>query len=70
MESLAFTVIALGVLGFGLISGRVQRSIITAPMVFVLFGLLVSEHGLGLVEFQFGNEVIHLFAEFADQLVI
>jgi NhaP-type Na+/H+ or K+/H+ antiporter len=42
-------VVALSILAFGLISGRIEKSIFTAPMVFVLFGLLVGRWGLAIV---------------------
>jgi hypothetical protein len=45
----AFFVIAAGLLGYGLVSGRLQNTIVTEPMVFVVFGFVVSQHGLGLL---------------------
>ena len=57
-EIVAFTVIAISILGFGLISGRVQKSVITPPMVFVLFGLLISSNVFGLVTFDIENRFI------------
>jgi hypothetical protein len=36
-------VVALSILAFGLISGRIEKSIITPPMVFVVFVLLLLE---------------------------
>ena len=44
-ELLAFATIAAFILGFGLISGRLQQTVITPPMVFVIFGLLLSRCG-------------------------
>ncbi len=70
MESLALVIVALSILTFGLISGRVQKSVITAPIVFVVFGLLVSQEGLGLLEFDIGNRFIHLLAEITLVLVL
>lgn len=42
LDTLTFAVIAFSILAFGLVSGRVQKSVITPPMVFVALGLLVS----------------------------
>ncbi len=70
MHTLSFAVIALGILGFALISGLSQRSIITAPMVFVVFGLLVGPHYLGWVEFDLGRDFIHSLAEITLVLVL
>lgn len=70
MESLALIIVALSILAFGLISGRVQKSVITPPIVFVIFGLLVSQVGLGLLEFDIGNQFIHILAEITLVLVL
>lgn len=70
MNSLGFIVVAVCILGFGLISGRVQNSAITAPMVFVLFGLLVSPRVLGWVEFDLDSRLIHTLAELTLVLVL
>ncbi len=70
MESLALVIVALSILAFGLISGRVQKSVITPPIVFVFFGLLVSQVGLGLLEFDIDNRFIHILAEITLVLVL
>lgn len=70
MESIAFIVIAVCILGFGLVSGRLQNSVITPPIVFVLFGLLVSPRALGWVEFEIDSGVIHTLAELTLILVL
>jgi NhaP-type Na+/H+ or K+/H+ antiporter len=69
MESLSFLVIAIGILGFALISGRVQRSIVTAPMVFVTFGFVVAR-GLGVVELEMEDPLIQTLAELTLVLVL
>jgi hypothetical protein len=70
MDPLALAVVALAVLGFGLISGRMERSIVTPPMVFVIFGLLMSDRVLGLVPLHVGSHVIHVLAEVTLVLVL
>ena len=70
MENLAFVIVALGILSFGLISGRVQGSVITPPMVFVLFGYLVSEQVLGVVIFDLDDRWIVTLAELTLVLVL
>jgi NhaP-type Na+/H+ or K+/H+ antiporter len=70
MSTVAFVVIAVGVLAYGLVSQRLQRGVVTAPMVFVLFGLCISQSGLGLVEFHVEEGVIHLLAEVTLVLVL
>ena len=70
MDSLSFAIVALIVLGFGLVSRRLQRSVVTMPMVFVAFGLLVGDHGLGLVHFAVDGHLIHTLAELTLVLVL
>ncbi len=70
MESIDFIVIALGILGFGLISGRVQKSAITPPMVFVLFGLFAGPWVLGLVGVDVESHWIDTLAELTLILIL
>ncbi len=70
MESMVFAVIATAILGFGLISGRVQNTMITAPLVFVGFGLLLGEHGLGIFTLHIEDHLIHTLAELTLLLVL
>lgn len=70
METVAFTVVAAGVLCFGLVSGRLQSTVVTPPMVFLVFGLLISQHALGLVEFHINEALIHTLAELTLVLVL
>ena len=68
METFGFAVVAFAILGFGLISKRVQHTILTPPMVFVVFGLLVGHAGLGWIDVEV--EQIHLLAELTLALVL
>ena len=70
MESQVLAIVALLILGFGLVSGRLQNSVITPPMVFVTFGLLVSPAVLGLVDLDIGNELVRALAELTLILVL
>jgi len=38
MDIISVTIVALGTIFFGLVSARLRQSVVTAPMVFVLFG--------------------------------
>lgn len=49
MESFSLVTVALLILGFALVSLPIQRSYLTPPMIFVLFGMLVGPHGLGVI---------------------
>jgi NhaP-type Na+/H+ or K+/H+ antiporter len=63
-------VIALSILAFGLISGRIERSVITPPMVFVLIGLLVGRWGLGIVPAVIATPFVHILATITLVLVL
>jgi len=70
MEGLTIAAIALFLIAFGLISGRLQNSIITPPMVFVAFGMLVSPRLFGLFEAEIESEWVHLLVEFTLVFVL
>lgn len=70
MEPLTFALIAAFILGFGVVSGRLQRTVITPPMVFVAFGLLLSNRLLGLVELELESEFINVVAELTLILIL
>jgi NhaP-type Na+/H+ or K+/H+ antiporter len=61
---------ALIILVFGIFSKRAERTIITAPMVFVLIGLAVSFFGFGLLEEGPKAGFVKPFAEFTLILVL
>ncbi len=70
MDTRAFIIVALSILGFGLISRRIERTVFTAPMIFVGLGFLVSGHGLGWLSLEVGDQVIHTLAELTLVLVL
>jgi NhaP-type Na+/H+ or K+/H+ antiporter len=55
-------IIALSILAFGLISGRIESSGITPPIVFVLLGLLVGQWGLRVVPSEIETPLVHMLA--------
>ena len=70
MKGHALLLIALGLLGFGLVSKRAQRSVVTAPMVFVLLGLVAGPAVLGLLQVEFDAPLIHFLTELTLVLVL
>ena len=70
MDLTAIGIVALCLMGFGMVSGRVENSIFTPPMVFLLIGLLVSHKVLGWVHFDIENSFIHGLAELTLILVL
>ncbi len=70
MESASFLIVALFVVGYGLVSARVERAPLSAPMVFVAFGLLIGADGLGLVDLDVDNEVVRVAIELTLVVVL
>ena len=56
-----FALIGFLILGFGLISERLQKSIITPPMVFTTVGLIVGSPMLRFLSLEPESEVIRSF---------
>jgi NhaP-type Na+/H+ or K+/H+ antiporter len=61
--SWALPTIALVVLAYAAVSGRLDGTPLTAPMVFTGAGLLLGVNVLGIVEFPATGETVKLFAE-------
>ncbi|GJL94487.1 MAG: sodium:proton antiporter [Hyphococcus sp.] len=55
--------IALCIVLYGAFSAQLSKSIISAPMLFMLVGLLVGQAGLGLINIDIENEVLEGFGE-------
>jgi len=55
---------------YSLVSHRIEGSIITAPMIFVAVGLLVSPDGLNIIPLSGNSELILVFAEIALVLIL
>ena len=70
MNTHGFALIAAGVILFGLVSKKLEGTIITAPMVFAAFGLLIGEAVFGLADLDFGHGFIHGLAEVTLILVL
>ncbi len=70
MDTHGFALIAAGVILFGLVSRKLEGTIITAPMVFAAFGLLIGEAVFGLADLDFGHGFIHGLAEVTLILVL
>ena len=66
----ALAVVALALLAFAAISGRVAGTPITAPMVFTAVGLLLGSEALGLFEPASSGETVKLLAEATLAIVL
>ena len=63
-------IVAVTLLGFAAISGRITGTPITAAMIFTAVGLLVGSEALGLVEMPPAGEAVKLLAEATLALVL
>ena len=70
MDTQGFALIAAGVVLFGLVSKKIEGTIITGPMVFAVFGLLIGETVFGLADLDFGHGFVHGLAEVTLILVL
>lgn len=63
MSTSDIVTIASFVLAYGLVSRRVEHSLLTGPMVFVGFGLLVGSAGFDMLDFHLDSTGVELLAE-------
>ena len=63
-------VLAAVVFAFGLVSRRLEGTLLTAPRVFVVAGFVLGPWGLGLVEFQLDGHNVLLVGEIALAIVL
>lgn len=63
-------VVAVALVGWSLVSARLERWNITAPMVFVAVGLLVANPPFDVVDIRLGSDAGRELAEFALALVL
>ncbi|MFC1748008.1 cation:proton antiporter [Pseudomonadota bacterium] len=70
MNEASLLLILIGIALFALFSGPISRGSLTPPMAFTALGIVLSPIGLGVVELEFGNEVIHTVAEITLILVL
>jgi NhaP-type Na+/H+ and K+/H+ antiporter len=70
VENVTFLIIALLFILLGLISKKIKHSIITAPMVFVLIGLLFGSDIFGIIDINFDSKTIRIIAELTLVLVL
>jgi sodium/hydrogen antiporter len=64
------TVLAAIVFAFGLLSRRLEGTVFTAPIVFVVAGFVLGPAGLGLVAFELDDHTVLLVSEIALAIVL
>lgn len=70
VDLLSIAIVAGGLLLYAMISGRLEGTVVTAPMVFIVFGFAISSSGFGIASVDPGHSAIHFIAEFTLILVL
>lgn len=70
MDLVSLAIVLAGLLLYSLLSGRLQGTVLTAPLVFVLFGFAIGSGGLGVANLNADHSAIHLIAEYTLVLVL
>lgn len=65
-----FLVLVSVVFAFGLVSRRLEGTVLTAPIVFVVAGFVLGPAGLDVVEFKLDDHTVLLLGEIALALVL
>jgi NhaP-type Na+/H+ or K+/H+ antiporter len=63
-------IFTLALFVYSLISHRIEGSMVTAPMIFVAIGMLVSPDGLDIIPLSANSELVLVFAEIALVLIL
>ena len=70
MDLLGAIIICGGLIAFGLVSRKLEGTIVTAPLVFILFGFAIGHGGFGIAPIEPEHGIIHLVAELTLVLVL
>lgn len=70
MDPVMIVTAAVAFLAFGLVSRRLDGTLLTGPMLFAAFGLLAGPTGAGLITLQISNQGLHILAEITLVLVL
>lgn len=70
MDALSLAIIAGGLLMYSLVSGRLQGTVVTAPLVFIIFGFVIGAGGLAVADVDPSHSAIHFIAEITLVLVL
>jgi len=70
VDLISLAIISVGLLLYSLVSGRLQGTLITAPMAFAVFGLAAGAGGFGVINIDVGHTSIHFIAEITLILIL
>ena len=70
MHITAILAITLALIAYGLISRKIEGTILTGPILFTAFGLIAGPAGVGLITIEISNGSLHVLAEVTLILVL
>ena len=70
MNLSALAIVTGGLLLYALVSGRLNGTVITAPLVFIVFGYVAGPGGLGVAQVDVDHSIVHAIAEFTLIVVL
>lgn len=70
MNITAILSITLALVAYGLVSRKLEGTILTGPLLFTVFGLIAGPAALGLIPLEISNDELHLLAEVTLILVL
>ena len=70
MDTVDIAIVAAFVVAYAIVSARLSTTVITGPIVFVSFGLIVGPEALDVVDLSLDNEVVRTLAELTLILVL
>ena len=70
MDLSSIAIVTAGLLMYSLVSGRLSGTLVTAPMVFIIFGFVVGPDVLDIAHVDVGHSAIHYIAELTLVLVL
>ena len=70
MDLVSIALVSGALLAFALLSGRLQGTMVTPPLVFIVFGYLIGRGVLGIAHIDPGHGAIHVIAELTLILVL
>ena len=70
MELLSLAITTGGLLLYSLVSGRLQGTVLTAPLIFIIFGYTLGPGGFNLAAVDVGHSAIQMVAEVTLILVL
>ena len=63
-------IVAVFAVVYSVVAGRVDRSLISGPIIFLLFGLVCGPLGLNILNLSFGNTEIRIIVDFTLALIL